>query len=269
MGRTLRGRTEQIERELLAHAIAAVERLQVDPREIGTVISASLYSLGCPTLAHRLVDHFEMEPTTDKYHITGVGCASAVPLMRLGAQALREEPHKHTLVVAAESMSGLLSPAAPGDSKAKVVGVGAVRRRLRRGAAVGRRASAGPGDCRLAGPPDQRVARRRQPAVRPDRRLPAPRARAARPRRRGPARGGRRLPAPQPPARLGHRPLARAPRRQAHHRERAGGAGALRRGRRHELAVRWPSTATSARRRSSTCSRTRSRTTSHSPASAA
>jgi predicted naringenin-chalcone synthase len=121
MDRTLRGRTEQIERELLTHAITAVERLQVDPQEIGTVISASLYSLGCPTLAHRLVDHFEMDPTTDKYHITGVGCASAVPLMRLGAQTLREEPHKHTLVVAAESMSGLLSPAAPGDSKAKVV----------------------------------------------------------------------------------------------------------------------------------------------------
>ncbi len=121
MSRTLRGRTDQIERELLAHAVAAVESLQVDPREIGTVISASLYSLGCPTLAHRLVDHFEMDPTTDKYHITGVGCASAVPLMRLGAQTLREEPHKHALVVAAESMSGLLSPAVPGDSKAKVV----------------------------------------------------------------------------------------------------------------------------------------------------
>lgn len=121
MGRTLRGRTEQIEGELLAHAIDAVERLHVDPQEIGTVISASLYSLGCPTLAHRLVDHFEMEPTTDKYHITGVGCASAVPLMRLAGQTLRDAPHQKALVVAAESMSGLLSPAAPGDSKAKVV----------------------------------------------------------------------------------------------------------------------------------------------------
>ena len=28
-------------------------------------------------LAHRLVDHYDMDPSTDKYHILGVGCASA------------------------------------------------------------------------------------------------------------------------------------------------------------------------------------------------
>jgi alkylresorcinol/alkylpyrone synthase len=122
MARTLRGRTEQIERELMAHAVSAVEQLQIDPLQIGTVISASLYSLGCPTLAHRLVDHFKMGPTTDKYHITGVGCASGVPLMRLAGQALREHPHKQALVVAAESMSGILTPSSAGDTKAKIVG---------------------------------------------------------------------------------------------------------------------------------------------------
>jgi alkylresorcinol/alkylpyrone synthase len=122
MARTLRGRTAQIERELTSHAIRAVEQLQVDPAQIGTVISASLYSLGCPTLAHRLVDHFEMDPTTDKYHITGVGCASGVPLMRLAGQALREHPHKQALVVAAESMSGILTPSSAADTKAKIVG---------------------------------------------------------------------------------------------------------------------------------------------------
>jgi predicted naringenin-chalcone synthase len=122
MARTLRGRTAQIERELMAHAVSAVEQLQIDPLQIGTVISASLYSLGCPTLAHRLVDHFEMGPTTDKYHITGVGCASGVPLMRLAGQALREHPNKQALVVAAESMSGILTPSSAGDTKAKIVG---------------------------------------------------------------------------------------------------------------------------------------------------
>jgi alkylresorcinol/alkylpyrone synthase len=122
MARTLRGRTAQIERELMAHAVRAVEQLQIDPLQIGTVISASLYSLGCPTLAHRLVDHFEMAPTTDKYHITGVGCASGVPLMRLAGQALREHPHKQALVVAAESMSGILTPSSAADTKAKIVG---------------------------------------------------------------------------------------------------------------------------------------------------
>jgi predicted naringenin-chalcone synthase len=118
--RTLQGRSEQIERELMAHAVDAVEQLQVDPLQIGTVVTATLYSLGGPTLAHRLIEHFGMAPTTDKYHITGVGCASAVPLMRLAGQALREHPHKQALIVAAESMSGLM-PSSPADSKAKIV----------------------------------------------------------------------------------------------------------------------------------------------------
>jgi alkylresorcinol/alkylpyrone synthase len=119
---TTQGRTTRIEQELLAHSIRAVDALEVDPREIGTVVSASLYSLGCPSLAHRLVDHYEMDPTTDKYHITGVGCASGVPLMKLASQALREHPGKYALVVAAESMSGTLMRATPEDSRAKIVG---------------------------------------------------------------------------------------------------------------------------------------------------
>jgi alkylresorcinol/alkylpyrone synthase len=119
---TTQGRTTRIERELLAHSIHAVDALGIDPAEIGTVVSASLYSLGCPSLAHRLVDHYEMDPTTDKYHITGVGCASGVPLMKLASQALAEHPGKHALVVAAESMSGTLMRATPEDPRAKTVG---------------------------------------------------------------------------------------------------------------------------------------------------
>jgi alkylresorcinol/alkylpyrone synthase len=122
IGRSLQGRTAEIERTLMARAVDAVEQLQVDPRQIGTVVTSSLYSLAGPTLAHRLVDHFGMAPTTDKYHLTGVGCASGVPLMRLAAQALHEHPHKHALVLGAESMSGLLTASSAADSKAKIVG---------------------------------------------------------------------------------------------------------------------------------------------------
>jgi len=122
LGRTLQGRTAQIEQQLLAHAIRAVEQLEVDPQQIGTVLTASLYSQGCPSLAHRLVEHFQMDPTTDKYHVTGVGCASGVPLMKLAGQALREHPDKHALVLAADSMSGILTRARASDSKAKTVG---------------------------------------------------------------------------------------------------------------------------------------------------
>jgi alkylresorcinol/alkylpyrone synthase len=118
----LQERASRVERELHGHATAAVDALGVDPATIGTVISASLYSLGVPTLAHRLLEHYEMDPTTDKYHITGVGCASGVPLMRLAAQTLHEHPDKHTLIVAAESMSSVLTRARPSDPKAKTVG---------------------------------------------------------------------------------------------------------------------------------------------------
>jgi predicted naringenin-chalcone synthase len=119
---TLQGRTTHIEDELFGYAVTAIERLQVDPREIGTVVSATLYSLGGPTLAHRLVDRFGMEPDTDKYHLVGVGCASAVPLMRLVSQSLSHHPGKLGLIVAAESMTGILMGARPDDAKAKVVG---------------------------------------------------------------------------------------------------------------------------------------------------
>lgn len=122
MARTLQGRTAQIEQDLMRHSIRAVDALEIEPSAIRTVVSASLYTLGCPTLAHNLVDHFEMDPATDKYHVVGVGCASAVPLVRLVAQSLDIDPAKKGLIVAAESMSGLLSRATPEDERAKTVG---------------------------------------------------------------------------------------------------------------------------------------------------
>jgi predicted naringenin-chalcone synthase len=122
LARNLQGRTEQVEEELLAVATQAIDELEIDPRSIGTVVSSSLYSLGCPTLAHRLIERYGMSPTTDKYHVTGVGCASAVPLLRLGVQSLHHDPSRDVLVVAAESMSSILVAAGTEDPRAKTVG---------------------------------------------------------------------------------------------------------------------------------------------------
>lgn len=119
---TLQARTEATEEQLLRLALEATEQLAFDPDEIGLVLSATYYSLGGPTLAHRLVDRLGLGPDTDKYHLVGVGCASAVPLFRLAAQALRDHPGRRALVVAAESVSGFLTGVSPGDGKAKVVG---------------------------------------------------------------------------------------------------------------------------------------------------
>jgi alkylresorcinol/alkylpyrone synthase len=123
LGQTLQGRAKQIEQDLLRHSIRAVDALELDPLQVGTVVSSSLYSLGCPTLAHSMVDHYGMDPATDKYHISGVGCASAVPLIRLAAQTMAfGSSGRHALVVAAESMSGILTRATPDDPKAKTIG---------------------------------------------------------------------------------------------------------------------------------------------------
>src|SRR5205823_2911562 len=120
MSSTLQGRATRIEDELLRQSVKAIDALEIEPDVLGTVITSSLYSLGCPTLAHRLVEHYGMDPATDKYHVTGVGCASGVPLMRLAAQAMAEHPGRQALVVAAESMSGTITRARPGDSRAKI-----------------------------------------------------------------------------------------------------------------------------------------------------
>jgi alkylresorcinol/alkylpyrone synthase len=118
----LQGRTEAVDRKLLEYAVDAVERLAVDASEIGTVVTSSLFSLTCPTLAQMLIERFEMESTTDKYDVIGVGCASAVPLIRLAAQSLGNHPDRKALIVAAESMSGLLSAASADDPRSKTVG---------------------------------------------------------------------------------------------------------------------------------------------------
>jgi polyketide synthase Type III len=119
---TVQGRTLAIDEQLLGDAVRAIDELEIDPADIGVVVSASLYSLGGPTIAHRLLDHYDMDPSTDKYHVVGVGCASAVPLVRLASQTLREHPGKKALVVAAESMSGILMGAGADDPRSKTVG---------------------------------------------------------------------------------------------------------------------------------------------------
>ncbi len=120
--RNLQGRATEVEQELLEQAVLAIDQLDIDPAEVGTLLTSSLYSLGCPSLAHRLIEHYRMSPSTDKYHVTGVGCASAVPLLRLAAQTLQGDASQKVLVVAAESMSSILMPARADDPRAKTVG---------------------------------------------------------------------------------------------------------------------------------------------------
>jgi polyketide synthase Type III len=122
VARTLQARTATTEDELFRLAVRAIDQLAIEPREIGVVVTGTYYSLGGPTLAHRIVDHYGLDPATDKYHLVGVGCASAVPLFRLALGCLRDWHERKALVVAGESISGFLTGAASGDDKVKVVG---------------------------------------------------------------------------------------------------------------------------------------------------
>lgn len=119
---TLQQRAQTTEHALMSLATRAVGALGCDPDEIGVVVTASYYSLGGPTLAHRLVDHYGLRTDTDKYHLVGVGCASSVPLLRLAAQALRDRPAEKALIVAAESVSGFLTTCDAHDEPVKIVG---------------------------------------------------------------------------------------------------------------------------------------------------
>jgi predicted naringenin-chalcone synthase len=119
---TLQGRTHAAEQDLFEQAVATIDGLAIDLHEIDTLITSSIYTVGAPTLAHRLIEHYELAPTTDKYHVTGVGCASAVPLFRLISQAIEANPARKGLVVAVESMSGMLTAAGEDDPRAKVIG---------------------------------------------------------------------------------------------------------------------------------------------------
>jgi alkylresorcinol/alkylpyrone synthase len=119
---TLQERTVHTEEQLLRLSTQAIDELGLDPCDIGTLVTATYYSLGGPTLAHRLLEHYEMDPTTDKYHVVGVGCASAVPLFKIAAQSMRDHPGRHALVVAAESITGFMTRVDEDDERTKTVG---------------------------------------------------------------------------------------------------------------------------------------------------
>jgi predicted naringenin-chalcone synthase len=122
LGASLQARAEATEEHLLELARAALDELAFDPAEIGVLVTAGYWSLGGPTLGHRLMEELGLPPDTDKYHVTGMGCASAIPLLRLAGQALGERPGERALVIAAERVSGFMTRARPGDERTKVVG---------------------------------------------------------------------------------------------------------------------------------------------------
>jgi predicted naringenin-chalcone synthase len=119
---SLQARAEATEKHLFDLALGALRRLDFDPSEIGVLVTAGYWSLGGPTLGHTLVDALGLAPSTDKYHVTGVGCASAVPLLRLAGQALRDRPGERALVIGAERVSGFITRAHPDDERTKIVG---------------------------------------------------------------------------------------------------------------------------------------------------
>lgn len=119
---SLQARAATTEEQILELSLEALGKLDFDPAEIGVVLTAGYWSLGGPTLGHQLIEQLGLGLGTDKYHVTGVGCASAVPLLRLAGQALRERPGERALVIGVECVSGFMTRVRPGDGRTKVVG---------------------------------------------------------------------------------------------------------------------------------------------------
>jgi predicted naringenin-chalcone synthase len=120
---SLQARAAETEENVFQLTFEALGLLDFDPDAVGVLITAGYWSLGGPTLGHRLMEELGLRRDTDKYHVTGVGCASAIPLLRLAGQALRERrPGEAALVVGAECVSGFMTRARPGDERTKVVG---------------------------------------------------------------------------------------------------------------------------------------------------
>ena len=119
---SLQARAAATDEHVLELALEALGALDFDPDEIGVLVTAGYWSLGGPTLGQRLTEELGLGGSIDRYHVTGVGCASAVPLLRLGEQALRERPGERALVIGAERVSGFMTRARRGDPRTKVVG---------------------------------------------------------------------------------------------------------------------------------------------------
>src|SRR4051812_7335983 len=85
LDRSFQGRATHGQDRMFEYSVSTIDELGVDPAEIGTIMVASLYSVGVPTLAQRLAGHYEMDPAVDTYQLVGVGCTSVVPLVRLMA----------------------------------------------------------------------------------------------------------------------------------------------------------------------------------------
>ncbi|NLT06614.1 MAG: hypothetical protein GXY03_09915 [Solirubrobacterales bacterium] len=118
---TLQARAGRTEDHLFELAVAALEQIEFDPAEVGVLVTGSFWTLGGPTLGHRLIEHLGLPTDVDKYHLVGLGCASSVPLFRAATSALGDRPDETALVVAAESLSGLLTWAGPGAERGKIV----------------------------------------------------------------------------------------------------------------------------------------------------
>ena len=95
---SMQARLRRGQERMFEYAVDVVDQLRIDPAEIGAVVSAGMYSLAVPSLAHQLVDRYGMEPTVPAYNLTAVGCASAVPLLRLMTRLLDPESGKKVIV---------------------------------------------------------------------------------------------------------------------------------------------------------------------------
>lgn len=85
-------------REALAHA-------ELDPGSVTHVITVSCTGLMAPGPDYHLVRDLDLHPTVERYHLGFVGCAAALPALRLAARLCAATPDAVVLVVCGELCS--------------------------------------------------------------------------------------------------------------------------------------------------------------------
>jgi predicted naringenin-chalcone synthase len=86
-------------------ARSALAAADIDPADVTHVVTVSCTGLFAPGPDARLVADLGLNPAVERDHLGFVGCAAAVPALRMASRIVRNEPEAVVLVAAAELCS--------------------------------------------------------------------------------------------------------------------------------------------------------------------
>lgn len=99
---------EYFEREAPALAVAALEKIGVNPRELDALLICTCTGYLCPGVSSHVAEAMGMREDIYLQDLVGLGCGAAIPLMRAAEGFLAANPGKKVATVAVEVCSAAL-----------------------------------------------------------------------------------------------------------------------------------------------------------------